>query len=203
MNLSVSLRFVAVFRFAVSFLAFYTFVVTIPLGIPQTSKGAVAGSVTDPTGAAVPNASVVLTQKETSAQRETATNGAGIYRFEGVNLGTYNLLIKAQGFRDARVNDLSVEANQVASFDVRLELGSAAETVTVEAGAIALQTSEAVRGGNFESQQVTQLPLPAQDSINVLLLVPGVQNASTPHFTHGSNNHSVHSPPPRPTNSIF
>src|SRR5258708_25973345 len=50
-----------------------------------------------------------------------------IYRFERVNLGTYNLLIKAQGFRDARVNDFSVEANQVANFDVRLELGSAAE----------------------------------------------------------------------------
>src|SRR5260370_19625185 len=112
MNLSVSLRFVAAFRFAVSFLAFYTFVVTIPLGISQTSKGAVAGSVTEPTGAAVPNASEVLTQQETRAQRETATHGAGIYRVEGANLGAYNLLTKAQGFRHARLNDLSVEANQ-------------------------------------------------------------------------------------------
>jgi hypothetical protein len=203
MNLSVSLRFVAVFRFAVSFLAFYILVVTIPLGISQTSKGAVAGSVTDPTGAVVPNARVVLTQKETSAQRETTTNGAGIYRFEGVNLGTYNLLIKAQGFRDARVNDFSVEANQVANFDVRLELGSAAETVTVEAGAIALQTSEAVRGGNFESQQVAQLPLPAQDSINVLLLVPGVQNASTTQFSDGSNNYSVNGQRARSNNFMI
>src|SRR5260370_20732630 len=131
MNLSVSLRFVAAFRFAVSFLAFYTFVVTIPLGISQTSKGAVAGSVTDPIGAAVPNASVVLTQKETSAQRETATNGAGIYRFEGVNLGTYNLLIKPQGFRDARGNDLSDEADKDTSFYVLLHSGSACKTATL------------------------------------------------------------------------
>jgi hypothetical protein len=141
MNGFVSSRFTASFRLSISFLALFIFVVAVPRGISQTSKGSVAGAVTDPTGAAVPNATVVLTQKETSAQRETTTNDAGIYRFEGVNLGTYSLLIRAQGFREARVNDFSVEANQVANFDVRLELGSAAETVTVEAAAIALQTS--------------------------------------------------------------
>jgi hypothetical protein len=183
MNGFVSSRLATSFRLASSCLVSCIVLVTIPIGTSQTSKGSVAGTVTDPTGAAVPNATVLLIQKETSAQRETTTNDAGIYRFDGVNLGTFNVLIKAHGFRDARVNDFSVEANQVANLDIRLELGSAAESVTVEAAAVALQTSEAVRGGNFENQQVVQLPLPNQDSINVLLLFPGVQNASTTQFS--------------------
>ncbi len=203
MNGFVSSRLATSFRLAISCLVSCIVLVTIPIGTSQTSKGSVAGTVTDPTGAAVPKATVLLIQKETSAQRETTTNDAGIYRFDGVNLGTFNLLIKAHGFRDARVNDFSVEANQVANLDIRLELGSAAESVTVEAAAVALQTSEAVRGGNFENQQVVQLPLPNQDSINVLLLIPGVQNASTTQFSDGSNNYSVNGERARSNNFMI
>lgn len=184
-------------------MAFLVSLATGPVGLSQSSKGIVAGTVTDPSGAAVPRAVVVLKQQETRAERETTTNDAGIYRFDAVNLGTYNLLIKAPGFREARVDGLAVAANQVANFDLQLELGSAAETVTVEAGAVALQTSEAVRGGNFETQQIVQLPLPLQDSINVLLLVPGVQNASTTQFSDGSNNYSVNGERARSNNFMI
>ncbi len=203
MNGFVPSRFEASFRLAISILALFIFLATAPIAMSQTSKGTVAGVVTDPTGAAVPNAVIVLTQKETSAVRDTSTNDAGIYRFDAVNLGTYSLLIKVPGFREARVNDITVAANQVANFDIHLELGSGAETVTVEAAAITLQTSEAVRGGNFESREVVQLPLVAQDSINVLLLVPGVQNASTTQFSDGSNNYSVNGERARSNNFMI
>jgi outer membrane receptor protein involved in Fe transport len=199
----VSFRSPILVRRVVYVVAFLVFVTAVPLGQSQTSKGTVAGTVTDPAGGAVPRAVVVLKQKETGAQRETTTNEAGIYRFEAVNLGTYDLTTKAPGFREARVGDIIVTANQVASFDLHLELGSATESVTVEASAVTLQTSEAVRGGNFEAQQVVQLPLPAQDSINVLLLVPGVQNASTTQFSDGSNNYSVNGERARSNNFMI
>lgn len=199
----VSFPSVVSFRSAIYVVAFLVSLATGPVGLSQSSKGIVAGTVTDPSGAAVPRAVVVLKQQETRAERETTTNDAGIYRFDAVNLGTYNLLIKAPGFREARVDGLAVAANQVANFDLQLELGSAAETVTVEAGAVALQTSEAVRGGNFETQQIVQLPLPLQDSINVLLLVPGVQNASTTQFSDGSNNYSVNGERARSNNFMI
>ena len=174
-----------------------------PSGFSQTSKGTVAGTVTDPSGAAVPRAVVVLMQKDTNVERETTTNDAGIYRFEAVSLGTHSLVIKAPGFHEAKINDFDVSANQVANFDVRMELGSGSETVTVEASAVTLQTTESVRGGNFENQQVIQLPLPSQDSINVLLLVPGVQNASTTQFSDGSNNYSVNGERARSNNFMI
>jgi outer membrane receptor protein involved in Fe transport len=191
------------FRSTIYVVAFLVFLSTGPVGLSQSSKGTVAGTVTDPSGAAVPRAVVVLKQQETSAERDTTTNDAGIYRFDAVNLGTYNLRIKAPGFREARVDGLTVAANQVANFDLQLELGSTAETVIVEAGAVALQTSEAVRGGNFETQQIIQLPLAAQDSINVLLLIPGVQNASTTQFSDGSNNYSVNGERARSNNFMI
>ncbi|GAC1661197.1 MAG: hypothetical protein NVS9B4_13130 [Candidatus Acidiferrum sp.] len=179
------------------------FLAGVPRGLSQTSKGTVAGTVTDPSGAAVGQAMVVLTQKETTAERDTTTNDAGFYRFDAVNLGTYNLTVEAPGFRKAQVNDFTVTANQIASFDLHLELGSGAESVTVEGTAMVLQTSEAVRGGNFETQQIIQLPLVAQDSINVLLLIPGVQNASTTQFSDGSNNYSVNGQRARSNNFMI
>src|SRR3979490_180593 len=160
----VSFRSPILVRRVVYVVAFLVFVTAVPLGQSQTSKGTVAGTVTDPAGGGGARAGGVLKQKETGAQRETTTNEAGIYRFEAVNLGTYDLTTKAPGFREARVGDIIVTANQVASFDLHLELGSATESVTVEASAVTLQTSEAVRGGNFEAQQVVQLPRPPQDA---------------------------------------
>ena len=174
----------------------------VPVTLAQTSKGTVTGTVTDPSGAVIPNANVTLTQKETNAKRDTTTNSAGIYRFEAVDLGTYTLAVTAQGFGEAEVANIVV-ANQVANFDVQLKLGSSSQTVSVEAGAVVLQTTDAVRGGTFQPRAVTQLPLQGQDSINLMLLLPGVQNASTTQFSDGSNNYSVNGQRARANNFMI
>ncbi|MGH9865783.1 MAG: carboxypeptidase regulatory-like domain-containing protein, partial [Candidatus Acidiferrales bacterium] len=196
------MRKLSFFYVVLCVVVFLVSLASVPVSLAQTSKGTVTGTVTDPSGAVIPNAAVTLTQKETNAKRDTTTNGAGIYRFEAVNLGTYTLNVKAPGFSDAEVAGIVV-SNQPANFDVQLKLGTGSQTVSVEAGAEVLQTTDAVHGGTFESRDVTQLPLQGQDSINLMLLLPGVQNASTTQFSDGSNNYSVNGQRARANNFMI
>lgn len=169
----------------------------------QTSQGGLTGTITDPSGASVPGAKLTLTQKATNAQRVTSTNADGIYRFDGVNLGTYTLQVTAAGFGSVDVTGIGI-SNAVSNVNVKLKLASGAQTVSVEAGADILPTATApVRGGNFDTTPVVQLPVPAADPINLMLLLPGVQNASTTQFSDGSNNYSVNGERARSNNFMI
>ncbi|HYH00515.1 MAG TPA: TonB-dependent receptor [Terriglobales bacterium] len=142
----------------------------------QTSRGTVSGIVTDQTGAVVANAKVVLTQVETNAVRDTVTNGAGLYRFDAVNLGTYVVKVTAPGFANAETHGLVVRANQTSSMDFQLQVGNTSETLEVAATAssVALQTDEQLRGRNIEPQALANLPITGQNSLNLMTLVPGI-----------------------------
>lgn len=142
----------------------------------QTSRGTVSGVITDPTGAVVANAKVSLIQKETGVEREAATNAAGIYRFDAVNLGTYQLKVMAQGFSNAMIDGIEVRANQTSSQDFKLEIGSGKEVVEVQAesAAIQLQSDEQLRGGNIDAKRVAELPISGQNSLNLMTTVAGI-----------------------------
>src|SRR5262249_52247500 len=136
----------------------------------QTSKGAVTGTVTDPSGAVIPDASVVLKNKETVATRDTKTNAVGIYRFDAVDLGLYSITVKVPGFKQAVLENIEIQANRTASFDFQVELGLGALVVQVEATTTdLLQTSEPLRGGNFEPRSIVNLPIQFADSLNLIL----------------------------------
>ncbi len=148
----------------------------------QTSRGTVTGTVTDPSGAVVSGATVDLTNKDTNQTRTATSNDAGVYRFDAVDLGNYDLTIKSGGFKPVTNAGIIIQANQTVTVDSQLEAGT--EAVTVEVNATAgelLQRSEPVRGGNFETRQVTQLPSIGQNPYDLGRLLPGV--ATTP----GSN----------------
>lgn len=152
-------------------------VVLLALGMSaQTSRGAINGVVTDPTGASISTAQVTITQLETNTSREAATNAAGIYRFDAVNLGTYKITVTAPGFAPVATDGVIVRANQTSSMDFSLKLGSTNQTVTVEAEAtaVALQSEEQLRGGNIEGSAIASLPVPGQNSLNLMTLLPGV-----------------------------
>lgn len=179
-------------------------VLIAPLSRAQTSKGTVTGTVTDPSGAVVPDAGVTLKQLETNATRETKTNSAGIYRFDAVDLGLYSISVKASGFKEASASDIVIQANRIATLDFQLQLGAGITVVQVEATATEiLQTSDPLRGGNFEPRRIVGLPLPALDSLNVILLLPGAQNATTTQFSNGSNNYSVNGQRARANNFMI
>ncbi len=172
--------------------------------VAQTSRGTIAGTVLDPSGAVVPGATVTLINKATTVKRETTTNESGVYRFDAVDLGKYDLQVKAAGFKDATSTDIQVQANRTSAFDFQLEVGAGVTTVTVEGSATeALQTTDVVRGGNLESRRLVQLPLQGRDSLTLTLLLPGVQNASTTDFSNGTFNFAVNGQRARSNNFMI
>jgi hypothetical protein len=141
--------------------------------VSQTSRGTISGTVTDPGGAVLPNATITITEKSTGVTRETKTNSAGLYRFDAVSLGDYTVKVKNEGFAEAETA-VSVSANQVSERDFQLKVSGSTESVTVEATTAQLQTEEPLRGGNIEAQSLANLPIVAQNSLNLILTLPGV-----------------------------
>ena len=141
----------------------------------QTSRGTVTGVVTDPHGAVVQGATAELRNTGTNQTRTSTTNDSGIYRFDAVDLGIYDLKISAQGFRAHSSTGIEIQANRIATFDTQLETGGTEVVVEVNAGTEEiLQKSDAVRGGNFDRKEVTQLPTSQGNPYNLARLLPGV-----------------------------
>jgi Carboxypeptidase regulatory-like domain/TonB-dependent Receptor Plug Domain len=141
----------------------------------QTSRGVVSGTVTDPNGATVPGATVALTNTGTSVSRSAVTNGEGFFRFDAVDLGTYSVKISAANFGSLVRNNVSVSANQTTSVDAQLKLGSQEIVVDVVADTEQLQTEAAVRGGNIQAKEITELPI-AGNPVALALTLPGVSS---------------------------
>lgn len=89
----------------------------------QTSRGTVTGIVTDPQSSAVPNAKVELTNLQTGVKRDTVSNVSGLYRFDAVELGDYDMTVTASGFRTFVKRKVPVAGGQVVSQDIQLEIG--------------------------------------------------------------------------------
>jgi outer membrane receptor protein involved in Fe transport len=143
----------------------------------QTSRGTISGVVTDPNGAVITGAEVIITNAETNVSRSTVSNDEGIYRLEAVDPGSYSVKITAGGFGTVVKNDVAVNANQTSTVDTQLAPGTQAVeiSVTAESGAL-LQTEAPVRGGNITRAQVTELPVSSRNPANLALTLPGVSS---------------------------
>jgi len=145
----------------------------------QTSRGTVSGTVTDPSGAVVTSATVALTHTQTGVRLAASTNEAGIYRFDAVDLGIYELRVTHPGFNAFVATELGVEANRTTVIDAKLELGTEATAVRVSAAAEELTIRDSpLRGGNFLANQVSQLPLMSLSPISLARTLPGVVQPS-------------------------
>lgn len=140
----------------------------------QTSRGTIAGLISDPSGAAVPNAAVELHDNDRNTSRKTQSNEAGLYRFDAVEPGSYHLTVAATGFVRLETRAFGIAAAQVAQLDARLELGEQAVKVEVAADAVALQTESPVRGGSVTPLETTQLPIASRNPVALALNMPGV-----------------------------
>lgn len=147
--------------------------------LPQAITAKVTGTVTDPSGAAVQGARVELRNVETNVARTTTTDTSGNYEYPFVPTGPYTLLVEASGFQKASVSRFQLSVDQVARLDVKMSLGQTAETITVEASALLMQTENATVGTVIDSKQVVELPLNGRSFVQLALLTPGV-NPGTP-----------------------
>src|SRR4051812_28080633 len=136
---------------------------------------ALTGTVTDPTGAVIPNVSITIVNTETGVQRQTVSDTQGRYTMDQVMPGNYKLTAKSPGFADVSINNLKLLVNQPATLPVVFEkLGTTSETVSVEAGAAQVNTVDATLGNAISTQQITQLPSFARNVAALLQFEPGV-----------------------------
>ena len=109
----------------------------------QILYGGLVGNVTDRSEAAVAGAKVTINHIATGTTRETKTNESGTYRFPTIAPGMYSVRVQADGFRAFHQSGVEVTANSLTRIDTHLEIGAVTEQVTVEGGALALQTDRA------------------------------------------------------------
>ena len=140
----------------------------------QTSRGTITGIVTDASAAAAPNASVELTNKQTGITRATITNEGGVYRFDAVDLGEYDVTVKSVGFKTTTNRSVNIQAAQTVSIDVLLEIGDNVSVVEVSAEAVQLQSEAPVRGGNVSQNQAIKLPYSSRNPNMLAINLPGV-----------------------------
>lgn len=137
----------------------------------------VTGTVRDSSGAAVPNATVVIQSKERGIDRSTTTNSAGDYFVPVLPIGTYDLSISAPGFKRFETKGLILRVAQKARVDATLQIGATSTEVTVqgtEAAQVDTQSSEL--GGTVTGKEITDLQLNGRNFTQLITLVPGVSN---------------------------
>ena len=138
------------------------------------ASGAIAGTVTDQSGAVVPGASVVITDQATNTSTKTTTNGAGHYVLSNVAPSTYDIKITAQGFQTALVQNQAVLVGQTLTEDVKLTLGNVTQTITVETTGTELQTLNSTVGNTVNGIALASLPSIGGDVSTFMTLQPGV-----------------------------
>ncbi len=148
----------------------------------QAVNGTLLGTVSDPSGAAVPNIKVTATDKATGTVRETTTNASGNYTMPDLTPGTYIVTVAAQGFKMEQRENIDLLSNTSTRVDVDLQTGSVTETVLVTTAPPMLQTDRADISTKIEAREVADLPLGTNRNFQSLLnLVPGTAPATFQH----------------------
>jgi hypothetical protein len=172
-------------RGLLAFLAvvFMIAVTMLPLTVhAQAVSATLLGSITDKTGASIPNARIVIHELSTGIQHETVTNGSGNYTFPDLPPGAYSVTAEATGFKKETRASVDVVVNTATRVDLELEPGSATETITVTDVPPILQTDRADVSTKFEARHVEDMPLSVNRNFQGLLnLVPGTTPATFQH----------------------
>jgi Carboxypeptidase regulatory-like domain len=151
----------------------------LPVANGQTlaSTASFSGSVSDPSGARVANANVLMSSPEKGITRAFQTDAEGNFSFSLLPTGTYTLTVQATGFKTFKQQGITLEVGQSASQSVSLKIGST-EQIEVTAGAPLLQTEDANVGAQISTKQVTELPLNLRNVFNFVELNSSVNNLS-------------------------
>ena len=152
-----------------------------------SGKGEIKGTVTDPTGAVVANATVTATAVATGVSMSRTTSSSGDYDISPLEPGVYTVTVTATGFEKQTQANLQVNALEIRDYDAKLTVGSANETVTVTSAPPQLETSNATLGATMEQDMYSALPIemgaygsPDQRrATDFAFLMPGVQGNNT------------------------
>jgi hypothetical protein len=151
-------------------------------GLParaQITYGTIVGTVTDPSGAAVPGATIAATNVDTGFVRTVTTNGVGDYEMVNMPIGRYQVKAEATGFKSAASGPFTLVVDQKLRSDFKMELGAVAQVVEVTGvGATMLQTEAHDMNQIVQDREIKGLPLNGRDFLSLLLLSNGLQDTS-------------------------
>src|SRR5713226_453558 len=145
---------------------FLAVAIILSLGVAanaQTFRGAINGTVTDPSGALVPNAAVKATEAATGIDHNTVTTSEGQFSFQDIPLGFYKVTVTATGFPVYTVDKVEVTAGTIYTLPVKLTLQQQATTVEVSAAALTLDTTTQTQNMTISSDVVQDVPLNGRD----------------------------------------
>ena len=140
----------------------------------QATYGTITGAVTDPTGAAVPDAQVTLTNVGTGEKRTQPTGADGLYNFVNLIPGEYRIDVEKQGFKHFTRASVVVQVNQTAKIDAVLAVGQVSETVEVTSETPLLQTETSSLGQVVDQRKANELPLNGRNIYNLTTITPSV-----------------------------
>ncbi|MGA2170578.1 MAG: carboxypeptidase-like regulatory domain-containing protein [Terracidiphilus sp.] len=169
---SLLLALLGVFLFAVTNISF-----------GQDTNASLSGTVTDPSGAAIPGANMALTNEATGFTTKFVSDGAGEYTFRNLTPGKYDLTVSANGFKSTDQKGVELAINQAARVDVKLPLGKADETVTVIGDASLINYENQTLEGGVSPEALQDFPLVVsgapRSSVAVAIMMPGVTSAGS------------------------
>jgi hypothetical protein len=142
-------------------------------GYAQTFRGAINGSVTDPSGAVVANAKVTATNVGTSVVLNTVTTSNGEYSFQDLPLGTYKVTVSAGGFSQVTVDQVSVTAGSIYTLPVQLKMGQQTTAIEVSAAALSIDTTATTQSNTIPDVVVQNIPLNGRDYTQLIAATPG------------------------------
>src|SRR5579862_2076659 len=155
---------------------FAVVLVLFSLGISaraQTYTGAINGTVTDPSGAVVPNAEVKAKDKATDVTRTTTSTNDGEFSFQDLPVGTYAVIVTASGFPEMTVDNVSVTQGSIYTLPVKLSMSQQATTVEVSAASLSLDTTTQTQTMTLPDTVVQDVPLNGRDFTQLITITPG------------------------------
>ena len=142
----------------------------------QINRANLNGTVTDPSGASVPNAQVKVAEPSTGFTRQTTTGTSGIFSITSLPNGSYDLTVTENGFKTYQEKGIELSVGQTRTVNVQLQIGTPATTVEVKASAQALDSNNAEIATVIQSKQVEEIPLDGRDWATLMTLAPGAVN---------------------------
>jgi hypothetical protein len=159
-----------------------------------TTYGQLRGQLSDPTGAVIPNATLILKNLATGATVTAQTNGSGLYDFQFLQPGSYTVTADASGFQQI-VHTVTISLGSAVALDIKMAVSTASTTVEVSGQGAAIETENANLNVNFNSAQVQQLPNPGNDLTAVAETSPGLVMNTTGGSMFGGGNYEFYGLP--------
>ncbi|WP_049780915.1 TonB-dependent receptor [Terriglobus saanensis] len=158
----------------------------------QTITGSVSGTVTDPSGAVVKGATVIVTNVDTGVSVTDTTNGSGIFNLRFLQIGRYKVVTNANGFQSQSYGPFPLEINQVAKVDVKLMVGTSTTTVEITDTLMPLlDTEDSTIATTLTANAIENIPLSGRNWSSLSLFVPGATSSNPSTFGGSGNGNSI------------